>query len=68
MRFLTALLALTLVCLASAYKQPERAECSVEAASKCVTEIGGEMITLKCPSFLFIRTPYDKIFLNLEQT
>merc|ERR1712121_147416 len=40
MRFLTALLALTLVCLASAYKQSERAECSVEAASKCVTEIG----------------------------
>merc|ERR1711957_776898 len=40
MRFITSLLVLSLVCLASAYKHPERADCTIEAASKCVTEIG----------------------------
>merc|ERR1712215_7987 len=40
MRFTIALFVLSLACLTSAYTDPKRAECSVEAASKCVTEIG----------------------------
>ena len=42
MRFTIALLVLSLACLASAYTEPKTTECSVEAASKCVTEIGGK--------------------------
>merc|ERR1711872_378809 len=40
MRFTIALFVLSLACLASAYTEPKAAECSVEAASLCVTEIG----------------------------
>ena len=42
MRFITSLLVLSLVCLASAYKHPERSECTMESAAACVTEIGGK--------------------------
>ena len=42
MRFTIALLVLSVTCIASAYKEPQTTECSFDAASKCVTEIGGE--------------------------